>query len=117
LLPCARAPCDSARDKPTMRDGAMSSRLACGIAVPRVCWRIEQVLVQLEIEPTPELESGMANHAAGLEPELQVQGPARVVGRLDSGDHVVELLLARPGQVRGDQHAAEPAPSVIAVHV
>src|SRR6476469_9194163 len=76
-----------ARDKPTMRDGAMSSRLACGIAVPRVRWRIEQVLVQLEIEPTPELESGMANHAAGLEPELQVQGPARVVGRLDAGDH------------------------------
>ena len=42
-----------------MRDGVMSSRLACGIAVPRVRWRIEQVLVQLEIEPTPELESGM----------------------------------------------------------
>src|SRR5579864_9535378 len=61
--------------------------------------RLEQQLIELQIEPAVELESGVTNGTAWLEAQLPVQRNAGGILRVDARDQIMVVLPSG----RGDQ--------------
>src|SRR5688572_27176751 len=79
--------------------------------------RLENQLVEIEVQPAAELEPGLFDASAEFEAESCVQSDADGVLCIDAADQGVVLLLPGPLDDRRQQGLSDAATAAILVHV